>query len=152
MKVKSFKFVRGRRYNFCWYFDICNVVYKALYRTNNWCCESISCKFFVHSNHPLLRLKNITITIACKEMLWMRKFVKELDRVQEHYICDGQSVIYVRIWVFILSLTHIDLRYRWIWVALEMKLLKLEEIYMIRMELIYWLKTCRIRNKCVARR
>ena len=39
----------------------------------------------------------ITITEACKELLWFKKFLQELGLKQERYVlhCDSQSVIHL---------------------------------------------------------
>ncbi|GMI93104.1 hypothetical protein HRI_002979700 [Hibiscus trionum] len=52
----------------------------------------------------------IAATEVCKKMLWMKKFVQELDFTQERS-------------------KHIDVRYHWIRDVLEAKLLELEKIH-----------------------
>ncbi|GMI85509.1 cysteine-rich RLK (RECEPTOR-like protein kinase) 8 [Hibiscus trionum] len=74
----------------------------------------------------------IAATEACKEMLWMKKFVQELGFTQERYVlyCDSQSAIHLgKNSTFQARSYHIDVRYDWIRDVLEAKLLELEKIY-----------------------
>ena len=74
----------------------------------------------------------IAITEACKELLWMKKFFKELGMKQEKYIlhCDSQSAIHLsKNPTFHSRSKHIQVRYHWIRDVLEMKLLQLEKIH-----------------------
>ena len=55
----------------------------------------------------------IAITEACKEMLWMKKFLKELGSTQERYVlfCDSQSAIHLgKNSTFHSRSKHIDVR------------------------------------------
>ncbi|GMH14052.1 hypothetical protein Nepgr_015893 [Nepenthes gracilis] len=73
----------------------------------------------------------IAITEACKEMLWMKKFVQELGLQQEKYtvFCDSQSAIHLcKNSSFHSRSKHIDVRYHWIRDVLEDGLLSLEKI------------------------
>lgn len=74
----------------------------------------------------------IAATEACKEMLWMKKFVHELGFTQEKYVlyCDSQSAIHLgKNSTFHARSKHIDVRYHWIRDVLEAKLLELEKIH-----------------------
>ena len=74
----------------------------------------------------------IAITEACKEVLWLKKFLQELRLKQERYIlfCDSQSAIHLsKNSSFHVRSKHIDVRYHWIRDVLEMKLLQLEKIH-----------------------
>ncbi|GMI77269.1 hypothetical protein HRI_001396200 [Hibiscus trionum] len=77
-------------------------------------------------------LEFIVATEACKEMLWMKKFVHEVDFTQERYVlyCDSQSAIHLGTnSTFHARSKHIDVRYHWIRDVLEAKLLELEKIH-----------------------
>ncbi|MCF8701909.1 Ty1/Copia family ribonuclease HI [Corynebacterium sp. MC-10] len=74
----------------------------------------------------------IAATEACKELLWMKEFLKELDVKQNKFemFCDNQSVIHLcKNASFHAKSKHIDVRYRWITDALEKKLLQLQKIH-----------------------
>ncbi|KAL5863382.1 hypothetical protein ACOSQ3_000896 [Xanthoceras sorbifolium] len=74
----------------------------------------------------------IAITEGCKEMLWMEKFLQELDQKQESYVlyCDSQSAIHLsKNQTFHSRSKHIDIRYHWIRDVLENKLLQVEKIH-----------------------
>ncbi|KAL5757076.1 hypothetical protein ACOSQ2_021822 [Xanthoceras sorbifolium] len=74
----------------------------------------------------------IAITEGCKEMLWMEKFLQELDQKQESYVlyCDSQSAIHLsKNQTFHSRSKHIDVRYHWIRDVLENKLLQVEKIH-----------------------
>ena len=76
--------------------------------------------------------KFIAITEACKEVLWLKKFLEELGLKQERYIlyCDSQSAIHLsKNSTFHSKSKHIDVRYHWIRNVLDMKLLQLEKIH-----------------------
>jgi len=74
----------------------------------------------------------IAITEACKELLWMKKFVQELGFQQQMYVlfCDSQSAIHLgKNPTFHCRSKHIDVRYHWIRDILDSKLLELEKIH-----------------------
>ena len=74
----------------------------------------------------------IAITEACKEMLWMKKFLQELSFTQEKYVlfCDSQSAIHLgKNSTFHSRSKHIDVRYHWIRDVLNDKLLELEKVH-----------------------
>ena len=74
----------------------------------------------------------IAITEACKELLWMKKFMQELGFIQERYVlfCDSQSAIHLgKNSTFHARSKHIDVRYHWIRDVLDAKLLELEKIH-----------------------
>jgi hypothetical protein len=74
----------------------------------------------------------IAATEACKELLWMKKFVRELGFTQETYVlfCDSMSAIHLsKNSTFHGRSKHIDVRYHWIRDVLESKLLVLEKIH-----------------------
>lgn len=73
----------------------------------------------------------IAATEACKELLWMKKFLQEIGFKQDHYIlfCDSQSAIHLaKNSSFHARSKHIDVRYHWIRDVLNSKLLQLEKI------------------------
>ncbi|CAL1360546.1 unnamed protein product [Linum trigynum] len=74
----------------------------------------------------------IAVTEACKEMIWMKKFLNELGFLQEQpqLFCDSQSAIHLaKNASFHARSKHIDVRYHWIRDVLEMKQLQLEKIH-----------------------
>nr|KYP56164.1 Retrovirus-related Pol polyprotein from transposon TNT 1-94 [Cajanus cajan] len=74
----------------------------------------------------------ISITEACKELLWLKKFLQELGFVQEKYplFVDSQSAIHLgKNPTFHSRPKHIDVRYYWIRDALDAKLLELAKIH-----------------------
>ena len=74
----------------------------------------------------------IAITEACKEILWLKKFLQELGMTQEKYVlhCDSQSAIHLsKNSTFHSRSKHIDVRYHWIRDVLESKSLLLEKIH-----------------------
>jgi hypothetical protein len=74
----------------------------------------------------------IAATEACKELLWMKKFLQELGFKQQQYVlfCDNQSTIHLaKNSSFHSRSKHIDARYHWIRDTLNDKLLTLEKIH-----------------------
>jgi hypothetical protein len=74
----------------------------------------------------------IAITKACKELIWMKKFLHELGVRQKRYVlfCDSQSAIHLsKNLMFHSRSKHIELRYHWIRDVLENKELVLEKIH-----------------------
>ena len=74
----------------------------------------------------------IAVTEACKEALWMKRFLHELGLEQERYIvyCDNQSAIHLsKNSTFHSRSKHIDVRYHWIRDILETKELHLEKVH-----------------------
>jgi hypothetical protein len=74
----------------------------------------------------------ITATEACKELLWMKKFLQELGIKQDKYelFCDSQSAIHLgKNSSFHSRSKHIDVRYHWIRDVLEMNQLQLVKIH-----------------------
>lgn len=74
----------------------------------------------------------IAITEACKELLWLKKFLQELGLKQERYVlhCDSQSAIHLsKNSSFHSRSKHIDVRYHWIRDVLNDKLLQLEKVH-----------------------
>ena len=72
------------------------------------------------------------ITEACKELLWLKKFLQELGLKQERYVlhCDSQSAIHLsKNSSFHSRSKHIDVRYHWIRDVLNDKLLQLEKVH-----------------------
>ncbi|KAM3394086.1 hypothetical protein P3S68_003088 [Capsicum galapagoense] len=70
---------------------------------------------------------------ACKELLWMKRFLGELGCTQERYVlhCVSQSSIHLgKNSTFYGRSKHIDVRYHWIRDVLDSKLLELEKIHM----------------------
>ena len=75
--------------------------------------------------------KFIAITEACKELLWLKKFLQELGFRQDKYSLsvDSQSVIHLgKNPTFYSRFKHI-VRYHWIRDALDAKLLELEKVH-----------------------
>lgn len=74
----------------------------------------------------------IAVTEACKEILWLKKFLQELGLKQEKYVlyCDSQSAIHLsKNSSFHSKSKHIDVRYHWIRGVLDLKLLQLEKVH-----------------------
>lgn len=74
----------------------------------------------------------IAVVEACKELLWMKRFLGELGCAQERYVlyCDSQSAIHLgKNSTFHGRSKHIDVRYHWIRDVLDSKLLELEKIH-----------------------
>ncbi|KAJ4721959.1 Retrovirus-related Pol polyprotein from transposon TNT 1-94 [Melia azedarach] len=74
----------------------------------------------------------IATTESCKELLWMKKFLRELNFEQKRYVllCDNQSAIHLgKNSSFHSRSKHIDIRYHWIRDVLNAKLLDLEKIH-----------------------
>jgi hypothetical protein len=74
----------------------------------------------------------IAATEACKELLWMKNFLKELGFTQARYVlyCDNQSAIYLgKNLTFHSRSKYIDVRYHWIRDVLNSKLLELEKVH-----------------------
>ncbi|KAI4299912.1 hypothetical protein L6164_033332 [Bauhinia variegata] len=74
----------------------------------------------------------IAITEAGKELLWMKRFLQELDLNQERYVVhsDSQSAIHLsKNLTFYSRSKHIEVRYHWIRDALERKQFFLEKIH-----------------------
>lgn len=74
----------------------------------------------------------IAATEACKELIWMKKFLTELGFSQDGYqlFCDSQSAIHLaKNASFHSRSKHIDVRYNWIRDVLEKRMLRLEKIH-----------------------
>jgi hypothetical protein len=71
-------------------------------------------------------------TEACKELLWLKRFMQELGFMQQRYmvLCDNQSAIHLaKNSMFHKRTKHIDVRYHWIRDALEDKMFELEKVH-----------------------
>ena len=68
----------------------------------------------------------IAVAEACKELLWMKRFMKELWFKQQRYVvyCDNQSTIHLS-----KNSTVIDVRYHWMRDALSDNLFEIEKIH-----------------------
>ncbi|KAI5404185.1 hypothetical protein KIW84_051359 [Lathyrus oleraceus] len=69
---------------------------------------------------------------ACKELLWLKKFLQELGFVQDKYVLfvDSQSIIHLgKNLTFHNRFKHIDVRYHWICDVLYAKLLELSKVH-----------------------
>ena len=67
-----------------------------------------------------------------KEMLWMKRFLQELGLMQDKYVvhCDSQSAIDLSKNATFHSLSkHIEVRYHWIRLLVEKRLMQLRKIY-----------------------
>ena len=76
--------------------------------------------------------KYIVAAEACKELLWMKRFIHELGFKQQRYVvyCDNQSVIHLsKNSTFHARSKHIDVRYNWMRDALNDNLFELEKIH-----------------------
>ncbi|KAM2033899.1 hypothetical protein ACFX1T_015715 [Malus domestica] len=74
----------------------------------------------------------IAATEACKELLWLKRFLQELGLKQSDYgiYCDSQSALDLSKNTTYHSRTkHIDIRYHWIRDVIENKLLQLKKIH-----------------------
>ena len=74
----------------------------------------------------------IAATEACKELLWMKKFIQELGFKQQRYVmlCDNQSAIHLgKNSTFHARSKHIDVRYHWLRDAFNDNLFELEKIH-----------------------
>ena len=69
---------------------------------------------------------------TCKELLWMKCFMQELEFKQQHYVvyCDNQSAIHLsKNSTYHARSKHIDVRYHWMRNALNDNLFELENIH-----------------------
>ncbi|RDX71699.1 hypothetical protein CR513_48913, partial [Mucuna pruriens] len=76
--------------------------------------------------------KFISITKACKELLWVKKFLQELGFVQHKNLLfyDSQGAIHLgKNSTFHSRSKHIEVRYHWIRDALDAKLLELAKVH-----------------------
>ncbi|KAJ4716959.1 Retrovirus-related Pol polyprotein from transposon TNT 1-94 [Melia azedarach] len=74
----------------------------------------------------------IAATETCKELLWMKRFLQELDFKQQQYVvfCDNQSAIHLsKNSSFHAKSKHIDVRYHWLRDALNDNMFELEKIH-----------------------
>jgi len=74
----------------------------------------------------------IAITEACKEMLWLKRFIEELGMGQARYslMCDSQSAIALgKNSTFHSRSKHIEIRYHWIRDVLEEKVVELVKVH-----------------------
>ncbi|KAJ4728518.1 Retrovirus-related Pol polyprotein from transposon TNT 1-94 [Melia azedarach] len=74
----------------------------------------------------------IAATEACKELLWMKRFLQELNFKQQQYVvfCDNQSAIHLsKNSSFHAKSKHIDVRYHWLRDALNDNMFELEKIH-----------------------
>ena len=74
----------------------------------------------------------IAITEACKELLWVKKFLQELGFDHDKYLllCDSQSAIHLgKNPTFHSRSKHIDVRYHWIRDVLDARLLELAKVH-----------------------
>jgi hypothetical protein len=71
-------------------------------------------------------------TEACKELLWLKRFMQELGFMQQRYVvlCDNQSTIHLaKNSMFHKRTKHIDVRYHWIRDGLEDKMFELDKVH-----------------------
>ena len=81
----------------------------------------------------IITAKFIATTEACKELLWLKNFLRELGCSQERYglLCDSQSAIHFGTHpTFHSKSKHIDVRYHRLLDVLDEKLIELEEVHM----------------------
>ncbi|GJX68527.1 retrovirus-related pol polyprotein from transposon TNT 1-94 [Tanacetum coccineum] len=71
-------------------------------------------------------------TGACKELLWLKRFLQELGFKQQRYavLCDNQSTIHLaKNSMFHKRTKHIDIRYHWIRDAIEDGMFELNKVH-----------------------
>ncbi|GJT89191.1 putative RNA-directed DNA polymerase [Tanacetum coccineum] len=71
-------------------------------------------------------------TEACKELLWLKRFLQELGFKQQRYavLCDNQSAIHLaKNSMFHKRTKHIDIRYHWIRDAIEDGMFELNKVH-----------------------
>ncbi|GJS10563.1 retrovirus-related pol polyprotein from transposon TNT 1-94 [Tanacetum coccineum] len=71
-------------------------------------------------------------TEACKELLWLKRFLQELGFKQQCYavLCDNQSAIHLAKNLMFHKITkHIDIRYHWIRDAIEDGMFELNKVH-----------------------
>ncbi|GJW83270.1 putative RNA-directed DNA polymerase [Tanacetum coccineum] len=71
-------------------------------------------------------------TEACKELLWLKRFLQELGFKQQRYavLCDNQSAIHLaKNSMFHKRTKHIDIRYHWIRDAIEDGMFEFNKVY-----------------------
>ena len=74
----------------------------------------------------------IAATEACKNILWLKRFLLELGHAQQEFVlhCDNQSAIHLsKNLSFHSRSKHIDVRYHWIRDVLEAKEILLKKIH-----------------------
>ena len=74
----------------------------------------------------------VAATEACKELLWLKRFLQELGFKQQRYVvlCDNQSAIHLaKNSMFHKRTKHIDVRYHWIRDAIEDGLFELDKVH-----------------------
>ena len=74
----------------------------------------------------------VAATEACKELLWLKRFLQELGFKQQCYVvlCDNQSAIHLaKNSMFHKRTKHIDVRYHWIRDAIEDGLFELDKVH-----------------------
>ncbi|GKA42664.1 putative RNA-directed DNA polymerase [Tanacetum coccineum] len=75
----------------------------------------------------------VAATEACKELLWLKRFLQELGFKQQRYavLCDNQSTIHLaKNSMFHKRTKHIDIRYHWIRDAIEDGMFELNKVHM----------------------
>ncbi|GKB35802.1 hypothetical protein Tco_0880744, partial [Tanacetum coccineum] len=76
--------------------------------------------------------KCVAATEACKELLWLKRFLQELGFKQQRYavLCDNQSAIHLaKNSMFHKRTKHIDIRYHWIRDAIEDGMFELNKVH-----------------------
>ncbi|GKA54879.1 putative RNA-directed DNA polymerase [Tanacetum coccineum] len=74
----------------------------------------------------------VAATEACKELLWLKRFLQELGFKQQRYavLCDNQSTIHLaKNSMFHKRTKHIDIRYHWIRDAIEDGMFELNKVH-----------------------
>ncbi|GJV44814.1 hypothetical protein Tco_1429350, partial [Tanacetum coccineum] len=73
----------------------------------------------------------VVTTKACKELLWLKRFLQELSFKQQRYavLCDNQSTIHLAKNSMFHKRKHIDIRYHWIRDAIEDGMFELNKVY-----------------------
>ncbi|GKB69948.1 putative RNA-directed DNA polymerase [Tanacetum coccineum] len=71
-------------------------------------------------------------TEACKELLWLKRFLREIGFKQQHYavLCDNQSAIHLaKNSMFHKRTKHIDIHYHWIRDVIEDGMFELNKVH-----------------------
>ncbi|GJX92059.1 retrovirus-related pol polyprotein from transposon TNT 1-94 [Tanacetum coccineum] len=74
----------------------------------------------------------VAATEACKELLWLKRFLQELGFKQQRYavLCDNQSTIHLaKNSMFHKRTKHIDIWYHWIRDAIEDGMFELNKVH-----------------------
>jgi len=96
--------------------------------------RAMTWKFILQKYIELSTLESefIDVTEACKELIWLKKFLQKLGFVEDKYVlfADSKSVLHLgKDPTFHKRFMHFDVRYHWIRDVLDSKLLEFAEVY-----------------------